>query len=409
LLQSFRWGRLVEMLRLWPIVVITACVTWYFASDASLFRVALLNLTALSGGQWILIASALAFVIAVGLAALAWVVERRRRDLLWRTQTQRGLHACVTRATKEHMETLQSVRRTLLDGDFGGPLHRPRWIQFLDEFVGARVAPALTADELAEFRADRDGIVHMVDRLVEAEADTQSATSSFSPSMQADAFEAYCAETLQSAGWNARVNVSDRVGGVDIIGAKGGRRITLHCIVDGRQVSAATLEAAEAGRAVEEADFAVVVTGVKLASPVELPTAAMKVFLVQHRYLAQLEAILDRGQSAGLAPTAVPDPSTAPAVASGEQEAAERRPVEGGSAGAAASSGAAVRGARALTSAMRRIFRRRAKAPIYVSTERAPWRDSESPDFTAPIDDFPELSSGPKDAPPPIPNRPSQS
>jgi hypothetical protein len=401
------------MLRLWPIVVIAACVTWYFASDASLFdsRAALLlSPTALTGSQWFLIASALAFVIAVGLAALAWVVERRRRNRLRQAQSVQGLHACVARMTKDHMVRLHAVRRTLLDGDFGGPLHRPRWIQFLDEFVGARVAPALTADELAEFHADRDGIVLMVDRLVDGDADTQSATSSFSPSMKTEAFEAYCAETLQSAGWNARVNASDRVGGVDIIAAKGGRRITLHCVVDGRQVSAATLEAAEAGRAVEEADFAVVVIGVKLATPVELPTAAMKVFLVQHRYLAELEAILDRGQSAGLAPAAVPDLSTAPPVASRERKAAERRPIEVGSSDAAAPPGATLRGARALTSAMGRIFRRRAKAPIYASTERAPWRDRESPEFTAPIDDFPALSPDPQDAPPPsIPNRPSQS
>jgi Restriction endonuclease len=391
------------MLRLWPIIVITACVTWFFASDGSLFRAALLHLTALSGRQLVLVASALAFVIAVGLAVLAWVVEKRQREHLWRTQSLQRLHARVTRATKRHMETLHAVRRMLLDGDFGGPLHRPRWLLFLDEFVGARVAPALTVEELAEFRADRDRIVHMVDRLVEADADTQSATSSFSPSMQADAFEAYCTETLQSAGWNARVNASDRVRGVDIIAAKGGRRITLHCVVDGRLVSAATLEVVEAGRAVEEADFAVVVTGVKLASPVELPKVAMKVFLVQHRYLAELEAILDRVQSAGLAPTAVPGPSTAPPVASGDRKTAERRPVESGSAGAT------VGGVRASTPALGRIFRRRAKAPFYASTERAPWRDRESPDFTAPIDDFPALAPGPQDAPPPIPNRPSQS
>jgi Restriction endonuclease len=398
------------MLRLWPIVVITACVTWYFASGASVFdsRFALLNLTALSGGQLLLFASALAFVVAIGLAALAWIMERRRRDRLSRAQSLEGLHAHVERTTREHMETLHEVRRTLLDGEFGGPLHRPRWLLFLDEFVGARVAPALTAGELAEFRDDRDGIVHLVDRWVEAHADNVTATASFSPSMTADAFEAYCAERLRSAGWNARVNSSDRIGGVDIIAAKGGRRITLHCIVDGRQVGAATLEVAEAGRATEEADVAVVVTGVKLASPVELPTAAMRVVLVQHRYLAELEAILDRGQSAGLAPTAVPDPSTAPPIASEEREG-ERRPVETVASDAAASPGAAVRATRALASAARFVFRRRAKAPIYVSTERAPWRDRESPDFSAPIDDFPELSSDPKDAPPSIPNRPSQS
>ena len=398
------------MLRLWPIVVIAACVTWYFASDAFVSKswVAFLNVTALSGGRLFPFASVAAFFVAVGLAVLARVVERRRRDRLGRARALEGLRACVAVTTKEHRKTLHAVRRALLEGEFGGPLHRPRWLLFLDEFLGALVAPALTAGELAAFHDDRDGVVHLVDRWIEADADTQTATSSFSPSMQAEAFEAYCTETLQSAGWNARVNASDRVGGVDVIAAKNGRRITLHCVVDGRQVSAATLELAETGRAIEEADFAVVVTGVKLTSPVELPRVEMKVFLVQHRYLAQLEAIFDRVQSAGLSSTAVPDLAT-PAPVSKKRKAAERRLLEVGSAGATASPGATGRNARALTSGMPRIFRRRAKAPIYVSTERAPWRDSDSPDFTAPIDDFPALPSGPPEAPPPIPNRPLQS
>jgi len=135
----------------------------------------------------------------------------------------------------------------------------------------------------------------------------------------------------------------------------------------------------------------------------------MKVFLVKHRYLSELEAILDRAQSAGWAPAAVPDPFSAPLVTSEERIAAEPGPVEVGPASATASSGATVAGARAPMSAVRRIFKRRSKAPIYVSTERAPWRDRESPDFTAPIDDFPDLTLGPNDAPPSIPNRHSQS
>jgi hypothetical protein len=226
--------------------------------------------------------------------------------------------------------------------------------------------------------------------------------SAFSPSMTPEAFESYCAQTLQSAGWNARVNTRERAPGVDIIAAKGGRRITLHCIVDGRQVGAATLEAAEAGRAAEDADFAVVVTGLKLATPVELPMAAMRVVLIHHRYLSELEATLDRGQSAGVGPTPVPAEARPARVE--EREGAVRPHVEPAD---AVRAGAATRAARALASAARRLFRNRSKSSIYASPERAPWRNTQSPDFSAPIEDYPELD--PKEAPPSIPNRPSQS
>ena len=68
------------------------------------------------------------------------------------------------------------------------------------------------------------------------------------------------------------------------------------------------------------------VTGLKLATPVELPMAAMKVVLIHHRYLSELEATLDRGQSAGVGPT--PVPAEARPARSEEREGAARPHLE---------------------------------------------------------------------------------
>ena len=102
------------MLRLWPIVVITVCVTWYFTSGANLFAfpVHFADFVALVAGHAAILSSAFAFIAAVALGVLAWAVEKRRRDRERQALAVQSLDACVESKTREHLATLRDVRRT---------------------------------------------------------------------------------------------------------------------------------------------------------------------------------------------------------------------------------------------------------------------------------------------------------
>src|SRR5579863_1360635 len=120
------------MQRLWPIIIIAVCAAWWFAGSGAISgsTLALAIPPVLDGPETRLLASALACAGAVGLAGLALVVERNRRDRRRRALVAQGLIDCVNRKTKENIATLRGMRRILVNEDFGGELRQSRWLTF---------------------------------------------------------------------------------------------------------------------------------------------------------------------------------------------------------------------------------------------------------------------------------------
>ena len=69
----------------------------------------------------------------------------------------------------------------------------------------------------------------MVEARINAALLSQPTIQCFSDDMKPVDFEAFCAEELRRAGWNARVTMQSRDQGVDVIADKSNVRVVLQC------------------------------------------------------------------------------------------------------------------------------------------------------------------------------------
>ncbi len=194
---------------------------------------------------------------------------------------------------RQHMAALLRRRAQLVRLDPYGKPQAEKWTKELDYFISQNLKPSLTAVAQGTLVRNRVHVLQVIDAEVAAAATTQNPFARFSDDFTPSEFETFCAAALRANGWHANVTKQSRDQGVDVIATKGGRRVVLQCKLYSTPVGNKAVQEAAAGRAHEQADFAVVVSNNRYTAAAEELANTNRVLLLHHRDLPNLENLLD--------------------------------------------------------------------------------------------------------------------
>jgi restriction system protein len=270
--------------------VIIGGIAWLFDKGASILKSA--------GG-----ANVLAIFAVVVMAIVCWVFGRKllasRREKL----IEQSLLKKVYVATQEHLAALVRKRMQLVQSDAYGNQKLDKWTEEIRYFLFDHLGPSLSPEELSVLAGKFPALIPTIDSVVQSAARDDPSLRAFSDDMSPTEFEAFCAEELRQAGWNARVTLQSRDQGVDVIAEKNGARVVLQCKLYTGPVGNKAVQEAAAGKAHERADYGIVVTNNRYTSAAEQLASTNGVLLLHYRDLRTLDAILPRHVS-GSAPLA---------------------------------------------------------------------------------------------------------
>lgn len=221
---------------------------------------------------------------ATGAACLAILIHRLDRP--------RRFRALVRRISRHHAETLALRRRQERFIDAYGNTIEDGWLRERDYFVARTVMPRIEA-RFADYAETRfDEMTEIVERVARRyplpEADE-------SPE-DGIAYERFCAELLQQAGWRARPTQASGDQGCDVIAERDGVRLVVQCKRYGRPVGNAAVQEAAAAALHWSADMAAVVSNAGFTPAARKLAGTTGVRLLHHDALADLEPAREVGR-----------------------------------------------------------------------------------------------------------------
>ena len=229
-------------------------------------------------------------LIFAGLAA-AFVLLRLLRSRTAR-RARRTARRMAEAAIAQHLPALVRRRMQLVRPDPYGKPQLGKWQKEIAYFVDAHIAPALSGSALAALQAGRAALEADIAARVEGAAMAGPSGDAQPGAMSAADFEAFCAEELRRAGWDARLSPPGRDQGVDVVAEKAGRRLVLQCKLHGRPIGNKAVQEAVAARGHEAAQFAAVVSNQAYTAAAQQLAATNGVLLLHASELARLEVRL---------------------------------------------------------------------------------------------------------------------
>lgn len=223
------------------------------------------------------------FVIVAGVVAIKVVLPARLR--------QTTLEKADT-VIQRHSDQLARRRVQLIRQDAYGKPILDKWRDEIVHFSVHHIRPSLTVLEQSMFDRQRMEFVPLITARIGELVPDGPAFETFTSTMRPSEFEAFCAEQLQKAGWDARVTQASRDQGVDVIAGKGDLRVVLQCKLYSNPVGNKAVQEIVAGRAHERANYGVVVTNSTYTTPAEELAATNGVLLLHYSDLPQLDALL---------------------------------------------------------------------------------------------------------------------
>jgi restriction system protein len=189
-------------------------------------------------------------------------------------------------AIGRHLPALVTKREQLVRRDaYGGEL-LDDWLSEIEYFITARIKPSLTTEEQFGLARAQPEITDLICRRVEAERERNPIFRTFSPNMSPIEFEAFCADQLCRAGWDAHVTKQSHDQGVDVVAEKDGVRVVLQCkLLSSRPVGNAAVQEALAARSYEQAAYGVVVSNQKFTRDAEQLASTTKILLIHYTEL----------------------------------------------------------------------------------------------------------------------------
>ena len=237
--------------------------------------------------------SAGAFALIIFLAA-AMVITYPIVKVLRRTRARQTLVRKARDVCAQQLPALARRHAQLVQPDPYGRPQTERWAKEIDYFIMQHIQPVLIPSEVGALVRDREKVVQSIWTQVETAMHDQPPLQAFSDNMTPAEFEAFCAEELRRAGWDARVTMQSRDQGVDVIATKKGRRIVLQCKLYARPVGNKSVQEAVAARGYEKADFGIVVSNNRYTSAAEQLANTNGILLLHYRDLRNLEMILNQ-------------------------------------------------------------------------------------------------------------------
>jgi restriction system protein len=198
------------------------------------------------------------------------------------------LKKTVLAATEQHIDALVRRRVQLVGRDAYGAVLLDRWYKEIDRFIDGQVAPNLGRRQRRALQARRMDIAGRIAERVAEAAKERPAFQALPDRATPSEFEAFCAEQLRQAGWDAHVTKASRDQGVDVVATKNGVRVILQCKLYGKPVGNKAVQEAAAGRSHEGARYAGVVSNRGFTSAAEELARTNDVLLLHHTQLCEL-------------------------------------------------------------------------------------------------------------------------
>jgi len=217
---------------------------------------------------------------------LTWLNVRRKKRL--RESLLQKAHA----AAQKHLTALTRKRMQLVQQDAYGKEKLEKWNEELEYFLFEHLKPSLSFLEQESLSENLGALSLTINDVVQNAMRDDPSLRAFSDDMSPIDFEAFCAEELRQAGWNARVTQQSRDQGVDVIADKNNIRIVLQCKLYTGPVGNKAVQEAAAGKVHERANYGLVVTNNKYTPAAEQLAATNGILLVHYRDLRKIDSIL---------------------------------------------------------------------------------------------------------------------
>jgi hypothetical protein len=225
------------------------------------------------------------FIVLIGVGAIVGIY------LLF-VAPHNGLKRKLSAVLETHMEALTTKRAQLVYKDAYGNSQTKRWNAEIEHFLANVLEPILSSREKNTLSSQRDKITIRIEQAVVVGASMRPPLQMFSESMTPSQYEAYCAEELKRHGWDASVTKGSRDQGVDVVATKAGVRVVLQCKLYSQPVGNKAVQEVVAARNYERARFGIVVSNNSYTAPAQALASANGVYLLHHRELSGLEALL---------------------------------------------------------------------------------------------------------------------
>ncbi len=214
---------------------------------------------------------------ATGAACLAILIHRLDRP--------RRFRALVRRVCRRHAETLALRRRQERFVDAYGNTIEDGWLRERDYFIERTVMPRIEA-RFADYAETRfEEMAAIVERVARRHALPEADESP----EDGIAYERFCAQLLQQAGWRARPTQASGDQGCDVVAERDGFRLVIQCKRYGRPVGNAAVQEAAAAALHWSADMAAVVSNAGFTPAARKLAGTTGVRLLHHDALADLE------------------------------------------------------------------------------------------------------------------------
>lgn len=185
-----------------------------------------------------------------------------------------------------HQAALTRRRAQLVQTDAYGKPMLAKWHHEIDYFLDSQVAPALRPRARAALERERARLRGEIDAMAEQ---NDAATPAPDQGMSPAAFEAFCREQLQRAGWQAWLTASGPDQGADIVAERGLFRVVVQCKLHARPVGNKAVQEVTAARAHQRATHAAVVSNRPYTPAAQQLAAANAVLLLHYGELRDLE------------------------------------------------------------------------------------------------------------------------
>jgi restriction system protein len=231
----------------------------------------------------------LVFACGIGLIVLLVGVSYLRR-----VDAQRTLLQKAQPVVERQLSALVRAKAQLVWPDAYGRPQTEKWEKEKDRFITQHIELSLNPNERRALQRERPRVADLIEARVVAATQSQPAFRNFSDDMTPAEFEAFCAEELRRAGWNARVTMQSRDQGVDVVAEKDDMRVVVQCKLYGRPVGNKSVQEAAAARAHEKARYGIVVTNNRYTPAAEQLASTNGILLLHFSELQNLHNLLDR-------------------------------------------------------------------------------------------------------------------
>lgn len=219
---------------------------------------------------------------AVALAATASVCVA---ILVHRLDRPRRFRSLVRRIARRHAPTLALRRRQERFLDAYGNMIEDGWLRERDYFVERTVLPLIEERGYSDYAEPRfEEMVEIVERV----AHSQVLPDERETPEDGIAYERYCADLLEEAGWDARPTGASGDQGCDVIAEKAGLRLIVQCKRYGRPVGNAAVQEVAAAALHWSGDMAAVVSNAGFTPAARKLAGTTGVLLLHHDDLLDL-------------------------------------------------------------------------------------------------------------------------